>query len=386
MSKLDELVERLCPNGVKYMSTKELSFDSFWLMPSTPNYIESGIPYITSKNVKNGSISFDNVAYISREDFLEMSRNRSVKSGDLLITMIGTIGEAAFVEDFVEFYGQNLYLVRLNNNLVNPRFFYHFFISQKDNLVSKKNPSSQGYIKAGSVDELLVPVPPMEVQCEIVRILDNFDELQTKLKDELEKRNVEYKELANRMFEKVSVAQRHIVKHVCSVIKGKSPIQKTQPGDYPMVVTTPERRSSKDYQFDCSAVCIPLISSRGHGVASLNHVYYQSGKFALGNILCAVIPNNPEEINAKYLYYYFELTKDFTLVPLMKGGANVAMHVSDVENVKVPIPTLAEQERIIDALTKYDQYLVNLEAEIQSRQIQYNYYRDKLLTFKELKA
>ena len=84
------------------------------------------------------------------------------------------------------------------------------------------------------------------------------------------------------------------------------------------------------------------------------------------------------------MYYYFELTKDFTLVPLMKGGANVAMHVSDVENVKIPIPTLDEQERIIDALTKYDEYLINLKLEIETRQVQYKYYRNQILSFKEV--
>ena len=61
----------------------------------------------------------------------------------------------------------------------------------------------------------------------------------------------------------------HYVKlgDVCTILKGKTPIQKAIPGEYPLVVTTSERKSCKDYQFDCSAVCIPLVSSRGHGVA-----------------------------------------------------------------------------------------------------------------------
>ena len=70
----------------------------------------------------------------------------------------------------------------------------------------------------------------------------------------------------------------------------ETPIQKAIPGKYPLVVTTTARKSCNNYQFDKPTVCIPLVSSRGHGVASLNRVYYQEGKFALGNILCGVTP------------------------------------------------------------------------------------------------
>ena len=98
---------------------------------------------------------------------------------------------------------------------------------------------------------------------------------------------------------------------VCTITKGKTPIQKAIPGKYPLVVTTSERKSCNTYQFDKSAVCIPLVSSRGHGVASLNHVYFQSGKFALGNILCAVIPNDESLLSANFLYHYLEYKKDY---------------------------------------------------------------------------
>ena len=64
MSRLDELIQELCPNGVEYKTTADVKIDSFWLMPATPNYVISGVPYITSKNVKNNWIDFDDVKYI----------------------------------------------------------------------------------------------------------------------------------------------------------------------------------------------------------------------------------------------------------------------------------------------------------------------------------
>lgn len=80
----------------------------------------------------------------------------------------------------------------------------------------------------------------------------------------------------------------------CRIEKGKTPIQKATPGEYPLVVTTSERKTSNTYQFEEPTVCVPLVSSRGHGVASLNEVYYQEGKFALGNILCGITPLSHE--------------------------------------------------------------------------------------------
>ena len=90
----------------------------------------------------------------------------------------------------------------------------------------------------------------------------------------------------------------------CTLEKGNTPIQKAVPGQYPLVVTTEERKTSNSYQFEKPTVCVPLISSRGHGVASLNSLFYQEGKFALGNILCGVTPINSDELSAKFLFYY----------------------------------------------------------------------------------
>lgn len=117
----------------------------------------------------------------------------------------------------------------------------------------------------------------------------------------------------------------------CTLEKGNTPIQKAAPGQYPLVVTTEERKSSNTYQFGKPTVCIPLISSRGHGVASLSSLFYQEGKFALGNILCGVTPVNRDELSAKFLFYYLNHKKDTLIVPLMRGGANVSLTVDSLK-------------------------------------------------------
>ena len=75
---------------------------------------------------------------------------------------------------------------------------------------------------------------------------------------------------------------------VCEVEKGNTPILKAVAGPFPLVTTGEQRGSHSDYQFDADAVIVPLVSSTGHGHASLKRLHFQAGRFALGNILCAI--------------------------------------------------------------------------------------------------
>lgn len=166
----------------------------------------------------------------------------------------------------------------------------------------------------------------------------------------------------------------------CVLEKGNTPIQKATPGEFPLVVTTEERKSCNTYQFDKPTVCIPLVSSRGHGVASLNRLYYQEGKFALGNILCGVTPINSDELSAKFLFYYLNHKKDTLIVPLMRGGANVSLTVDSLKRVKVPVPPMSVQNEIVRAFDKFEALEFELTAELTARKKQYEYYREKILS------
>lgn len=134
---------------------------------------------------------------------------------------------------------------------------------------------------------------------------------------------------------------------LCNIEKGVTGIQKAIPGQYPMVVTSEERKSHNEYQFDDEAVLIPLVSSTGHGHRSLKRIHYQTGKFALGSILCAVIPKNKKQLNAEYLYRYLDLNKENELVLRMKGMANVTLPIKEIADIDIPVPPLSEQLRFI---------------------------------------
>ncbi len=148
--------------------------------------------------------------------------------------------------------------------------------------------------------------------------------------------------------------QRLKIGNVCDIVKGETGLASATPGQYPMVATGAERRSCNTYQFDTEAICIPLVSSTGHGKKTLNYVHYQTGKFALGTILAAVIPKDPQVLTARYLHLYLAHFKDTVLVPLMKGAANVSLPMKGIASVEIPVPPVDQQKMLIDLIGRIE--------------------------------
>ena len=155
---------------------------------------------------------------------------------------------------------------------------------------------------------------------------------------------------------------------LCDIVKGETGIASAIAGEYPLVVTAKERKTSATYQFDTQAVCIPLVSSSGHGKKSLNYVHYQEGKFALGTILAAVIPKNNLEISADFLHQYLLFYKDIKIVPLMRGAANVSLAVKDIAKIEIPLPPIDEQKDFIVFFNKLQKFNDELVQEFDKQE------------------
>jgi len=153
--------------------------------------------------------------------------------------------------------------------------------------------------------------------------------------------------------------QRASLGELCSLVKGTSPISKTSPGPYTLVTTGETHKTAASFQLEGEAVCIPLISSTGHGHASLKRVHYFSGKFALANLLAAAIVKDRSVLSAKFLTRYLMFTKDRLIVPLMTGAANMSISLDRLATVPISFPPLVVQERIVKLLDEADevQYL-----------------------------
>lgn len=284
---------------------------------------------------------------------------------------------------------QRAYRIHVTTRLLNSKFLYYFMAQNfKQYILMKSVGATSISIRKPMLEKFPIPIPcpenpekSLQIQAEIVRILDAFTSLTAELTAELTARKQQYSHYQFELLQFTEATQHLKIGECCDIKKGLTPIKKATPGKYPLVATTQERQSSSEYQFDCAAVCVPLISSRGHGVASIDRIYFQEGKFALGNILCAIIPNDSQVLSAKFLRYYLFDKKDVLLVPLMRGGANVSLTVDSLKKVKIPIPPIADQERIARILDKFDELVKDLPREIELRQKQYEYYRDLLLSF-----
>lgn len=153
---------------------------------------------------------------------------------------------------------------------------------------------------------------------------------------------------------------------LCKFTKGSSPTLKTVPGEYPLIVTGPEPLSSSEFQFEGEAVCVPMVSSTGHGHASLKRVHYASGRFAVANIVTACEVRNPALCSTRFLHIYLQHFKDELIVPRMQGTANVSLSQRELAQVPVELPPLAVQLRIVDLLVALDDAIDYAEAKTTS--------------------
>ena len=206
---------------------KEVLLDDFWIMPATPKYINNGVPYITSKNIKNGKVDFSNVNYINIEDYERISKNRPILIDDILISMIGTLGEVAVVKksDGV-FYGQNMFLVRLNKDKIYQRYFINYFKSNivKRQLIINQNKSTQSYMKANHIESLKIPIPDIAEQKKIANKLDKVQEIINMRKRQIDELDELIKFQFVEMFENKNFKEEELIS-LCKFIdyRGKTP-------------------------------------------------------------------------------------------------------------------------------------------------------------------
>ncbi len=146
---------------------------------------------------------------------------------------------------------------------------------------------------------------------------------------------------------------------VASISKGKTGIKDAQPGRFPLVVTAEARSTSDHFDFEGPGVMIPMVSSTGHGDASLKRVHFQDGQYAVGSILAVVQPNDSSVLSARYLHAYLSAFKDELLVSRMVGTANVSLTVAKISDVPVPLLPIQGQQKIDELMALCDR----LEAE-----------------------
>jgi type I restriction enzyme M protein len=163
-----------------------------------------------------------------------------------------------------------------------------------------------------------------------------------------------------------------LTKDLIRIFKGDTGAQSTEEGDYPFVVTAEEFKTSKDYSFDCKAICVPIVSSTGHGHASVRRLHYIEGKFALANIMCGIEVIDETKLNPKYLYFILTAMKEEVIASLMTGTSNVSLDKDDLHDLEIPCPPIEIQNKIVSKQEV-------LELEISAMKQKINEMNDKLI-------
>ena len=152
---------------------------------------------------------------------------------------------------------------------------------------------------------------------------------------------------------------------VAEIEKGLTAIQKSKPGSYPLVVTAEARSTNDTFDFEGPAVVIPMVSSTGHGHASLKRIHYQEGKFAAGNILSVVKPKRPDILNTRFLFEYLTAFKEELLVSRMVGTANVSLTINGLRDIPIPLIQGEDVAKVDELMALCDR----LEAQLKERDV-----------------
>ena len=383
-SKLQDLINRLCPNGVEYRRLGEIATDVFRGGGILRNQVtETGVPCVRYGEIYTTyGIWFDECVSHTKLEYIQSPKY--FEHGDILFAITGESVEE--IAKSTAYTGHERCLaggdIVVLKHKQNPKYLaYALSTSGAQEQKSKgKVKSKVVHSSVPAIKDILIPVPPLEVQSEIVQILDNFAELTAELTAELEKRKKQYEHYRRALLCGVESSGWPMVKlgDVCEIGTGSSNTdEQLDEGLYPFFVRSQEVRWKNEYEFDEASV---ITSGDGVGVGKIYH--YVEGKYALHQRAYRIHPTDTR-LTARFLFYY------------MKTGflayINKSAFQSSVTSIRkpmlldfpIPLPPLAEQRRIVSILDRFDRLCNDLTsglpAEIAARKKQYAYYRDKLL-------
>ena len=380
MSKLEQLIEELCPNGVEYIALENLC---------KTNISPKKIPSNDVKDTGKYPVIDQGANFISG-----FTDNEQALLGLNKYIIFGDHTEIIKYVDFDFAQGADGIKILTAMNC-DCRYLYHAFSCK----YTKKGKYTRHWSNA---KKTLIPLPPLQVQREVVRILDTFSEYTTELTEELTMRKKQYEYYRDNLFSFDSCEYEQRLLGEIGEVRMCKRILKEQTldiGDIPFYKIGTFGKEANAYisqelfeeyksKYNYPKIGDVLISASG----TIGRTVVFDGKdayFQDSNIVW--IENDESIVLNKYLFHFYKIAKWY----IAEGGTIQRLYNDNLKktNILVPYPndkekSLTEQQRIVDILDRFDTLCNDiskgLPAEIESRQKQYEYYRDKLLSFKEI--
>lgn len=382
MSKLEELIQQYCPDGVEWKTLKVVL------------KIRNGRDY---KHLGEGPIPVYGSGGIMTYVDTPMYTNPSV-----LIPRKGSIDKLYYVD--TPFWNvDTVFYTEIDTAQVVEKYVY--YVLQKEHLEKLNTAGGVPSLTQSVLNEVIIPVPPLPVQEEIVRILDAFTELQAELQAELQKRKQQYNYYRDNLLafeDKKDIQWKHLG-DICDIkgrigFRGYTREDQVKEGEGALSLSP---SNIQDGQMDYSKGTYITWSKYDESpeIKTYNGDIIFCKTASVGKV--AVVKNlpykatiNPQlvvlkniQCSASFLAYVLETNSIQSKVISMAGVGSVPnISQKALSDIYIPIPSLYEQQRLVDILDMFNalanDLAAGLPAEIEKRRLQYEYYRDKLLAFK----
>ena len=404
---IDRLVAELCPDGVEYRPIEELFTTRNGYTPSKSNssYWENGtVPWFRMEDIReNGGILSESLQSVHES---ALKKGGMFPAGSIIVATSATIGEHALIN--VDFLCNQRFTVLILKdefkNLLSPKFIYYYSFILDRWCLSNTTQSSFASVDMKRFKKFEFPVPPMEIQEAIVEILDKFTNLEAELEAELEARSLQYGYYRDSLFEALDCPRATLgeLGKFYGGLKGKTKNDFGSSGaryiSYKNVYenistdfTWPDFVQVKEGENQLSLMKGDILltgSSENMEESGLSSVVTKEPgeKAYLNSFSICYRLNDPSILNPEFSKYLFRsrLARK-QIIRTAQGVTRFNVSKKKLANVTIPIPSLEEQQRIVDILDRFDALTTSLSeglpAELAARRSQYEYYRDQLLTF-----
>lgn len=391
--KIDKMLEKYCKNGVRFYKLDEI------------------VDFLNGKGhekniVENGRYIVVNSKFISTDGDVQKFSTElicPVYKDDVLMVMSDlpngkALAKCFYVEaDDKYTLNQRICALRVKDkDLISTRFLY-YYLNRNRQLLRYDNGVDQTNLRKDDILNIRVAVPPLEVQCEIAHILDDFTLLSAELSAELKARQKQYEYYASKLFTSFK-AKEYSMGELAKFVYGYTD-KAVDNGNTRFIRITDINEQGCLKKDDIKYINMnedaqKSLLKKGDLVmartgATFGKTLYFDDDFpsVYASFLIKIIPDNTKLLN-KY-YWHFTKTQLYWSQAnrLVTNGGQPQFNTPALKKIRIPIPTIDEQHKVVNILDRLDKICNDisegLPAEIVARQKQYEYYRDKLLTFKE---
>lgn len=399
MNKIEELIKELCPNGVEWKKLGEVcNFQNGFAFKSKL-FRKEGAIIIRITNIEKNTIDLKDVVYFNKSDYKEDLSSFEVHNGDIMVAMSGaTTGKIGVYKGFDTCYlNQRVGAFRPQANIKN-KFLFHYLSAKVNDLYLLAGGGAQPNLSSTKLmSSLKLPVPPLPIQTEIVRILDKFVEQQEQLERLIELRKKQYEYYREEMLKPKEGEkwERKTLGEIGTFVRGNG-LQKTDFREegvgcihYGQIYTYYGMFTNKTKSF-----VSPELASKLKKVEKGDIVLACTSENIEDVCMCVVWEGKETIVtgghssiykhneNPRFIAYFLK-SKAFEVqkIKYAYGAKVIDIKNDDLEKIYILLPSREKQDKIVDFLNKFEYSIDSLTIALEASKRRYEYYREKSLKF-----